>query len=234
MAGCTSTRFVVVDANTHEPIADVHMAGFRSFSYQRVPDDNTWVEVDSGVTNATGNAATRSHPASIVRADNEFRFVFSKPGYKTAEALIFSDRTLVASPADDAGWRMADKDDRKLRGMVPTKNFEETGGKETIIVPLYPTDPPPPHRRRARMLNSAFIYNTAAGCQGATGRGTPRLCVPPSSNAAQVCSTPTCGTRPCTIRRFRFIAGSALADAVSPGGRSASATADPTNRTRSF
>src|SRR5579862_3098596 len=114
LTGCTSTRFVVIDANSHEPIPDVQVAGYRSFSYQRVPDDYTWSQVDSSMTGPTG-AANSSHPASIVKQDNEYRFVFSKAGYKTAEALIYTDRALVASPADDAGWKLADKDDHNVR-----------------------------------------------------------------------------------------------------------------------
>jgi hypothetical protein len=141
LAGCTSTHFLVVDANTRQPIADVQVAGYRSRSLQRVPDDYTWMEVDSSFTSPTG-AATATHPVSIIKADNEYRFVFAKAGYKTAEALIYPDRALVASPADDAGWRMADKEDHNLRGFVPTKNFEQSGNSGPVIIPLYPADPP--------------------------------------------------------------------------------------------
>jgi hypothetical protein len=139
--GCTSSRFLVVDANTRQPINDVRVAGYRSMSYQRVPDDYTWVEVDSSMTNGQGDASA-SHPLSIVKSDNEYRFVFTKPGYKSAEALIFQKFSLIASPADNAGWHMADTSNRDLRGLVPSKNFEQFNRGEMLIVPLYPEDPP--------------------------------------------------------------------------------------------
>jgi hypothetical protein len=68
---------------------------------------------------------------------NEYRFVFTRAGYRPAEVLIYPDKTLVVSPADDAGWTPIKNDPRHLVGNLPTRNFETVSGGGEIDVLLH-------------------------------------------------------------------------------------------------
>jgi hypothetical protein len=136
LVGCSTSRFRVVDAATDAPLDCVLVEGYRFRPLQAIPSDFSWNELDLDPTDRNGSVSSTS-AWSLMPGDNEYRFVFIKPGYRPAEALVYPDKTLLVSPADDAGWRPAEDDPRHMIGNVPARTFETVSGKGEMTIRLY-------------------------------------------------------------------------------------------------
>ena len=138
--GCVTHQFQVVDSSTQQPLSGVEVSGYRYREFSPVSNDLSWAWVSMDATSKDGTLSS-IEPRSFVPMQNQFKFVFTKPGYKTAEVLSQPGRAFVASPAQEAGWTEMPGDEQHPAITVPTRNFQELANPSRISVPLYRETP---------------------------------------------------------------------------------------------